>query len=120
VSDSPLVRCPQTLAEWRLCRPGDTIDLLGFRVELNEQNYEKFMREIMWYINFYLGDRIGAWILPNPNPSSRTRFSQALTNMYIASGIVKVLSKYAHKDKQPGFLERLRLAFGGGVPLYDD
>ena len=53
----------------------------------------KFMDEIMWYINFYLGDRIGAWILPNPNPSARARFSQSLTNAYVASGIVKVLVK---------------------------
>jgi len=118
VSDS-LVRCPQSLAEWKLCRPGDTIDLLGFRVELNDQNYEPFMDEIMWYVNFYLGDRIGNWILPNPNPSARARFSQSLTNTYVASGILKVLSKYSTRDNSPGFWDRLKLIFGGGVPLDD-
>ena len=114
------VRTPMTVAEWQLCRPGDRIELLGFTVEITEQNYKPFMDEIMWYVNFFLGDRIGAWILPNPNPSGRARFSQALTNTYIASGIVKVLSKYSKKEDRPGLLERLRLAFGGGVPLYDD
>jgi len=120
VSESPLVRSPQSLAEWKLCRPGDTIELLGFTVHITEKNYEPFMDEIGWYLNFYMGDRIGAWILPNPNPSARTRFSQSLTNAYVASGIVKVLSKYSTRDNRPGFWDRLKLILGGGVPLDGD
>ena len=71
MSDSPLVRCPQTLAEWKLCRPGDTICLLGFTVHITEENFEPFMNDIDWYVNWFEGDRLGAWILPNPNPSGR-------------------------------------------------
>jgi hypothetical protein len=106
--------------EWKLCRPGDTIELLGFTVHITEQNYQPFMDELDWYIQWYLGDRLGNWILPNPNPSAMGKLSQSITNAYIASGIIKVLSKYADRDSQPGFWERLRLAFSGEVPLYDD
>ena len=121
MSDSPFVRCPQTLAEWKLCRPGDTICLLGFTVHVTEQNFQPMMDELDWYINWFEGDRLGNWILPNPNPSAAGRFSQALTNAYIASGIIRALAKYADKgEQQPGFWERLKMIFGGGVPLDDD
>ena len=110
-------RSPMTLAEWKLCKPGDTIHLLGYTVHITEENFEPFMNDIDWYVNWFEGDRLGNWILPNPNPSGRARFSQALTNAYIASGIIKALAKYADKgEKQPGFWDRLRATFGG-VPV---
>ncbi len=120
-NELPSIRSPMSVAEWKLCKPGDTICLLGFTVHITEQNYQPFMDDLDWYINWYLGDRLGAWILPNPNPSGRARLSQSITNAYIASGIIKALSKYADKnEKQPGFWDRVRLAFGGEVLLHDD
>jgi len=121
LSDLPNVRSPMTVAEWKLCKPGDTIHLLGFTVHITEENFEPFMNEIDWYVNWFEGDRLGNWILPNTNPSAAGKFSQALTNAYVASGIIHALAKYADKDEQqPGFWDRLKLFFGGGVPLDDD
>ena len=119
-NELPSIRSPMTIAEWKLCRPGDTICLLGFTVHITEENFEPFMNDIDWYVNWFEGDRLGNWILPNPNPSAAGRLSQSLTNAYIASGIIKALAKYADKDEQqPGFWERLKMIFGGGVPLDD-
>ena len=47
-------------------------------------------------------------------------FSQALTNAYIASGIIKALAKYADKTRNSrDSWENLKMIFGGGVPLDD-
>jgi hypothetical protein len=115
-----LIRSPQTIAEWKLCRPGDTIELLGFTVHVTEQNYQPIMDELDWYIGWFEGGLLADWILPNPNPSKLTRFQLAVDKAYIASGFIKVLAKYADKtEKQPGFWDRLKMIFGGGVPLND-
>ena len=60
MSDLPLVRCPQSLAEWQLCKPGDTICLLGFTVHITEENFKPFMNDMDWYVNWFEGDRLGA------------------------------------------------------------
>ncbi len=115
------VRSPTTLAEWKLCKPGDVIELLGYRVEITEANYHPFMNEIMWYVNWFIGGQIGDWILPNPNPSKLTRYQIAVDNLYVVSGIMKVLAKYERKeDRDPhrGFMHYWRTLFGG-VPLVE-
>lgn len=109
------LRSPHTLAEWRLCRPGDVIQLFGLEVEITPQNYQPFIREIMHYVNWYVGDRIGNWIMPNYNPSVTTRVQDVITNAYITNGIYRTLCKYA--GHRPTFWQRMRIAFGGGVPL---
>ncbi len=120
-NELPPIRSPRTLAEWKLCKPGDTICLLGFTVHVTEQNYQPIMDDLDWYLNWWQGGQLADWILPNPNPSNLTRFQLAIDRAYIASGIIKVLAKYADRiEKQPGFWERLRLFFGGEVPLDDD
>src|ERR1017187_5232479 len=72
------LRSPMTVAEWRLCKPGDVIRLFGFEVLITEENYEPFMREIGHFVNCYLGDRLGAWIIPNYNPSTTTRIQDVV------------------------------------------
>ena len=109
------LRSPMTVAEWRLCRPGDVIQLFGFELLITEENYRPFMAEIMHFVNWYVGDRIGNWIMPNFNPSTTTRVQDVLTNAYIANGIYRTLAKYS--GQRVGFWQRLRFAFGGGVPL---
>ena len=112
---SGMLRSPRTVAEWRLCRPGDVIQLMGIELEITEENYGPFMRELSWYIDWYLGDRLGDWLMPNYNPSGATRFGDAVTRAYIANGIYQTLCKYA--GHRPGFWERMKIAFRGRTPL---
>lgn len=109
------LRSPQTLAEWQLCRPGDVIQLMGIEVAITKENYKPFMREIMHYVNWYVGDRIGDWIMPNNNPSVTTRVQDVITRAYITNGIYRTLCKYA--GHRTTFWQRMKIAFFGGVPL---
>jgi hypothetical protein len=114
------VRSPMTLAEWQLCKPGDTIRLFDIRVEITEENYEPFMAEIGWYLNWWLGGKVGEWIMPNRNPSRSTLIGNAIDNAYIATGIYRTLCKYSVNPHVPSFWQRMRTAFSGGVPLHDE
>ena len=76
---SGMLRSPRTVAEWRLCKPGHVIQLMGIELEITEENYGPFMKELSWYIDWYLGDRLGDWLMPNYNPSGATRFGDAVT-----------------------------------------
>ena len=69
----------------------------------------------MWFVDWFIGDRVGDWIIPNHNPSTTTRVQDVITRAYIANGIYRTLAKYA--GHRPGFFERMRIAFFGGVPL---
>ena len=113
VFSTPRMFAPQTLAEWKLCKPGDIIRLLGFTVEITEENYNPFMREIMWYVNYWIGDRVANWTFPNNDPGKVTRFYDVTTRMYIANGIYKTLAKYACEKKEVGFFEGLQQKFFG-------
>lgn len=112
------LRSPQTLAEWQLCRPGDVIRLMGYEVLITEENFEPFMKEIGHFVNWYVGDRLGNWIIPNNRPSTTTKIQDVLTNAYIANGILRTLAKYS--GQRVGFFQRMKAAFGGGVPLRYD
>ena len=77
-----------TVAEWRLCRPGDVIQLFGFELSITEENYRPFMAEIMHFVNWYVGDRIGNWIMPNFNPSATTRFKTCLPTPILRTAFI--------------------------------
>ena len=111
-----VISSPQSVAEWKLCKIGDTIELFGFTVILTEENYKPFMKDIMWYVNWWLGDRLGDWILPNDNPGKLTKLLNFNTNLYIATGIYATLRKFSVKEEKVGFIQKMKMMFGG-VPL---
>ena len=82
------LRNPMTVAEWRLCRPGDVIQLFGFELLITEENYRPLMAEIMHFVNWYVGDRIGNWIIPNFNPIQRPVSKTCLPTPILQTGFI--------------------------------